>query len=98
MTILTTAAVAALLDCTEETVQIRATAGDLPGIKIGRSWVFPEAALLARLNDMALEGAVARRSGGTPTAVQFKAPTPARGRRTVMPASLARAMAAGGAA
>ena len=68
----------------------RATAGDLPGVKIGRSWVFPEAALLQRLNDMALEGAAVRRAPSTIAAVAGVIPAVVpRGRRSVLPASLA---------
>ena len=91
MSILTTAAVASLLDCEESTVQARATSGDLPGVKVGRSWVFPEAALLERLNDMAREGAALRRMPSTVAAVAGQmpvAPPAGRGRRSVLPACL----------
>lgn len=87
MTILTTAAVAQLLDCEESTVQTRATAGDLPGVKIGRSWVFPEAALMDRLNEMARLEAASRRTPSTVQAVAHAAP-PGRGRRSALPACL----------
>lgn len=89
MTILTTPAVAALLDCEESTVQARAAAGDLPGVKIGRSWVFPEDALMERLNEMARLEAAARRAPPT-VALAVAGPVPvARGRRSVLPACLA---------
>ena len=47
--------VAALLDCEESTVEEKARTRELPGVKIGRSWIFPREALLQRLNALALE-------------------------------------------
>lgn len=52
--ILTEEQVAALLDCEVKTVQAKARSGELPGLKIGRPWLFPREALMARLNEMAL--------------------------------------------
>lgn len=49
--------VAALLDCEESTVEEKARTRELPGVKIGRSWIFPREALLQRLNALALERA-----------------------------------------
>lgn len=49
--------VATALDCAGTTVEERARAGELPGIKLGRSWIFPRAALLQSLNEMALREA-----------------------------------------
>jgi excisionase family DNA binding protein len=46
--------VAAMLDCEPDTVDIAARNGVLPGLKFGRSWVFPQAALLEFLNQRAL--------------------------------------------
>ena len=88
MTILTTAAVATMLDCKESTVQTLATAGSLPGVKMGRSWVFPEAALMERLNDLARVEAALRRTPSKPTAVAQAVPA-VRSRRSVLPACLA---------
>lgn len=45
--------VASALDCDVDTVNRRAAMGDLPGLKIGRSWAFPVGALEDRLNEMA---------------------------------------------
>lgn len=45
--------VAVALDCDVDTVNRRAAMGDLPGIKIGRSWAFPVNALEDCLNEMA---------------------------------------------
>lgn len=52
--------VAALLQCDVLTVEEKCRNGELPGVKVGRSWVFPREALLQRLNEMAL----ARRNRG----------------------------------
>jgi excisionase family DNA binding protein len=52
--ILTREQVAALLDCEPHTVDVAARRGDLPGVKYGRSWVFPRVALLEFLNHRAL--------------------------------------------
>lgn len=54
--ILTKQQVASLLECEPETVEEKARAGVLPGIKFGRSWVFPREALLTVLNKMAVAG------------------------------------------
>ncbi len=40
---------AALLRCTPEQVEEMARAGDIPGLKIGRSWLFMRSDLLAYL-------------------------------------------------
>ena len=47
--------VAELLECERLHVQELARAGKLPGLKLGRGWVFPREALLQRLNEMALQ-------------------------------------------
>ena len=46
--------VANLLDCEPSTVEEKARNHELPGVKIGRSWLFPRQALMQRLNEMAL--------------------------------------------
>lgn len=65
-------AVAELLDCEVETLNTRALSGDLPSLKVGRSWIFPVAALEARLNELAVEEAVARRAPKTPVLVAVR--------------------------
>lgn len=45
--------VAALLKCSPRTVEDRARAGTLPGVKFGESWVFPAQALLEAINEQA---------------------------------------------
>jgi excisionase family DNA binding protein len=52
--ILTEQEVATLLDCEPATVQEKARNADLPGLKYGRSWVFPRAALMEALHTKAL--------------------------------------------
>ena len=65
-------ATAELLDCEVETLNARALSGDLPGVKIGRSWVFPIAALEARLNQLAIDESAARRAPNRPVLVTAK--------------------------
>ena len=76
--ILSVAEVAALLECREDTVRERAAAGRLPGLKYGRDWVFPTAALLDAIDKQARDEAEARRRpaprGATLTPVQRAAP------------------------
>lgn len=60
-TVLDVATVATLLRCAETTVEERARRGDLPGLKIGDSWVFPAGALTAALDQLALDQAAERR-------------------------------------
>jgi excisionase family DNA binding protein len=51
--ILTDEQVAELLHCHVQTVQEWTRVGKLPGIKPGRSWIYPRQALLDALNEMA---------------------------------------------
>ncbi len=46
--------VADLLDCEPTTVQARANKAELPGLKFGRSWVFPRSALMESLHQQAM--------------------------------------------
>jgi excisionase family DNA binding protein len=55
--ILTKDEVAAMLDCEPSTVEEKARTRELPGVKIGRSWIFPREALMKRLNEIALRAA-----------------------------------------
>jgi excisionase family DNA binding protein len=45
---------AELFDCEPSTIQEKARNGELPGVKIGRSWRFPRTALLEVLHTKAL--------------------------------------------
>lgn len=60
--VLTVEQVATMCDCTPTTVRERAGAGDLPGIKLGRDWIFPADALAQALCSLAMEQAQQRRS------------------------------------
>jgi excisionase family DNA binding protein len=51
--VLTTDEVADLLECEPETVEDKLRRGELPGIKLGRSWMCPRDALMETLNDLA---------------------------------------------
>ena len=54
--------VAGLLHCTTVQEEELLRIGELPGLKIGRAWIVPSEALSDRLNEMALEQALDRRS------------------------------------
>ena len=58
---------AALCRCAPSTVQELARDGQLPGLQLGRDWVFPTEALLQRLNALAIEQAAARRDPPKPS-------------------------------
>lgn len=60
--------VATLVGCTTETVQEKARAGILPGLKLGVSWVFPAGALARVLDELALEEAAKRKKTPEPAA------------------------------
>lgn len=72
--ILTKDEVAALLDCEPSTVEEKARTRELPGVKIGRSWVFPREALLKRLNEIALRAVEPSAPRYTATAPRRRAP------------------------
>lgn len=57
---------AALLRCTPEQAEELARAGEIPGLKIGRSWIFVRADLLAYLAEKARSEAEARRARKQP--------------------------------
>lgn len=79
---LTVEQVAEMLLCDKETVAERLNRGDLPGLKFGRSWVIPTAALFQRLNDLALEEAACRKKAQSGSAVTHPAAAPTkRGRK-----------------
>lgn len=71
---------ATLLDCEVSTLNNKASQKELPAVRLGRSWVFPRAALVEHLNHQAklnLErGAMTTQAVVTRTAKQTrKAPT-----------------------
>lgn len=51
--VMTAQGVAELLKCSPRTIEDRARAGTLPGVKFGESWVFPAQALLEAINEQA---------------------------------------------
>lgn len=57
---------AAMLRCTVDQVEELARGGDIPGLKIGRSWLFMRNDLLAYLAEKAREEAQERRSKRQP--------------------------------
>lgn len=63
---------AEILGCTLQVVNEKAAAGDLPGVKYGRSWVFTRQALMQRLAEKALEEAARRRQPVKPAAILEK--------------------------
>jgi hypothetical protein len=87
--VLDVADVAALLRCAETTVEDRARRGELPGLKIGESWVFPAGALTLRLDELALEQAAIRRKPSAAPSAEL-VPLKGRAKRTLptLPATL----------
>ncbi len=53
---------AKLARCSPATMAAGLRSGRYPGMKAGRSWVIPRAALIERINEIALEEAAKRRS------------------------------------
>lgn len=73
---------AKLLRCTPEQVEELARAGEIPGLKLGRSWLFVRADLLAYLAEKAREEAQQRRARRQPAApMQQAAPVKQRRRQ-----------------
>lgn len=60
---------AKILRCTPEQVEELARAGEIPGLKLGRSWLFVRGDLLAYLAEKAREEAQRRRSKRQPSAL-----------------------------
>lgn len=79
--VLTEKDVAELLDCETSTVQEKARAGELPGLKFGRSWIFPRSALMQSLHQSAMQSRIPKRlpNDGAFGYSTFSA-TPKRGR------------------
>ena len=61
---------AELLRCSPDQIEEMARAGDLPGLKIGRAWLFVRHDLLAFLAERGRDEAQARRSKRQPNATQ----------------------------
>ncbi len=78
---------AQLLRCTAGQVEEMARAGEIPGLKIGRGWLFVRADLLAFLAERARQEAADRRAKRSPAAAGKVAPIrPARRVPPALPA------------
>jgi excisionase family DNA binding protein len=85
--VLTEQDVAELLDCEKSTVQKKARNGDLPGVKFGRSWVFPKTALLQSLHADAMRNrSPVRLPNGHAHGFAFVSSRPQQQRRGTPPA------------
>lgn len=67
--VMDSAQVAALLKCSERTVEDHARSGRLPAVKFGDGWVFPAEALLRAVNRLAEAEAEKRQTPHKPAAV-----------------------------
>lgn len=76
---------AELLHCTPEQVEELARAGEIPGLKLGRGWLFVRADLLAYLAEKAREEAQQRRAKRQPAAPMQQATTIKQRRRQPPP-------------
>lgn len=56
---------AQILGCSTKTVQERLRLGDLPGEKFGEDWICPTEAMLARINEIAIQKMMARRAAAS---------------------------------
>lgn len=83
--LLTAEQVAALLDCHVETVEVATRERRLPGLKLGRSWRYPQEALMQVLNAQALASMEAKPA--RPVLAQPAARRPRRGAIPQLPAA-----------
>ena len=60
---------AKILRCTQDQVEELARSGEIPGLKLGRSWLFVRSDLLAYLAEKAREEAMHRRSKRQPVSM-----------------------------
>ena len=77
---------ATLLHCTPEQVEELARAGEIPGLKLGRSWLFVRADLLAYLAEKARAEAQERRAKRQPATGHAPDIKPRRRQPPVLPA------------
>ena len=61
--------VALLLECEPSTVEEAARMRELPGLKMGKGWVFPREALIKQINVIAMRGVGEIRVSPSPLAV-----------------------------
>jgi len=64
-----------LLRCTADQVEELARAGDIPGLKLGRSWLFMRSDLLSYLAEKARSEAQERRAKRQPNVTAIKQPS-----------------------
>jgi len=87
--ILTVEDMAALLHCEPQTVEEHTRCGKLPGVKLGRSWVYPRTAVLEVLHHLALKQTEAKPTTTAPplpgSALKETTQIPRRGRRRIPP-------------
>lgn len=83
---LTIAETAALLHADTETVMQLARRGDLPGTKIGKSWIFLRSHVLSFLADRIHTDTESRRQNQYTTATATLINKPAKSRRRPLPA------------
>lgn len=79
--------VAEIVGCSEERATELLNTGELPGVKFGRSWRVPPAALDQRLVEIALQQAAERRAKPAPTTLEI-VQAAARGRSARVPPTL----------
>lgn len=79
---------AELLRCTASQVEEMARAGAIPGLKIGRGWLFVRHDLLAFLAERARQEAQDRRAKKAPAAANVKTLKPRRRLPPALPAPL----------
>jgi excisionase family DNA binding protein len=77
---------AKLLHCTTEQVEELARAGEIPGLKLGRGWLFVRADLLAYLAEKARSEAQERRARRQPATNRTPDIKPRRRQPPVLPA------------
>jgi excisionase family DNA binding protein len=80
--LLTVEQVATMFDCSAETIELETREGRLPGVKLGRSWRYPRAALMRVLNERAI-AEMERRAPPPPGVTPL--PEGRRGRRQTPP-------------
>lgn len=81
-----TDACAELLHCSPDQVEEMARAGDIPGLKIGRGWIFVRADLLDFLAQRARDEAADRRAKRAPGSANVAELRPRRRQPPALPA------------
>lgn len=74
---------AAMMGCSEYTIEEHARNRVLPGLRLGHEWRFPRAAFMQAINDLARSGELHRRSEKRDVQATVTQPPKASRRRTV---------------